>query len=96
MFIYFTDTFSSPPGPLIDNRTGCPWEVPTKGLLSISFQSAYMPPSIDSVATDDTIKILTSSIENQQNSSEKNSEKKTTMFVFFILIFTEFYSFLFY
>lgn len=75
MFTYFTDTFASSPGPLIDNKTGCPWEVPTKGLLSINFQSANMPPTADSIATDDTIKILTSTTDNYKK-SEKNTEKK--------------------
>lgn len=80
MFLNFTDTFASPPGPLIDNRTGCPWEVPTKGELLLSFQSTAMPPSLDSVATDDTIKILTSSAtKHTQSGNEqksKNNDKK--------------------
>ena len=83
MFIYFTDHLSSPPGPLIDNKTGCPWEVPTKGLLSIHFQSANMPPSSDQIATDEAIKILTSASEphHQKNLSDKNSERRVSTFV---------------
>lgn len=60
MFLNFTDSFASPPGPLIDNRTGCPWQVPTQGQLSLSFQSTAIPPSADSLVTDDAIAMLTS------------------------------------
>lgn len=75
MFLNFTDTFASPPGPLIDDRTGCPWEVPTYGELLLTFQSTAMPPSADAVATDDTIKILTTTATKHVSKNEKQQQQ---------------------
>jgi hypothetical protein len=59
MFLQFTDSYAQAPGPLLDNATGMIWEVPTIGFLQIKFYSTTMPPSKDSLVSEETIKIMT-------------------------------------
>jgi hypothetical protein len=59
MFLQFTDSYAQTPGALIDNATGMVWEVPTSGFLKIKFYATTMPPSKDSLVSEETIKIMT-------------------------------------
>lgn len=59
MMLQFTDSYAQAPGALLDKATGMVWEVPTTGHLQIRFYSTTMPPSKESLVSEETIKIMT-------------------------------------
>ena len=78
MFLHYTDMYATAPGPLIDDKTGCPWVVPSKGYLEVSFQCSSMPPSVESLVTEEGIRTMTRAMRPTviKNSPAKHGIKK--------------------